>query len=83
MNIESSILAFLISACCLAYSPVARADAETIHTYSKSRAHEIDNAIAVDLSKLSPLVPPGYAIIPAANLGLGGFDQGIVVIANF
>jgi hypothetical protein len=32
---------------------------------------------------LTPLLPEGYALAPAAMLGLGGWDEGVVVIFNF
>src|SRR5262249_16778519 len=39
--------------------------------------------IAVSASKLLPLLPPGYTLVPAASLGFGRPDQGLVAIANF
>lgn len=60
-----------------------RADAELLHTYGNSLGQEVVNVIAVSASKLLPLLPAGYNLVPAASVGFGGPDQGIVVIANF
>ncbi|SEF78177.1 hypothetical protein SAMN05216334_10941 [Nitrosomonas ureae] len=61
----------------------ARADVELVHTYGNSLGQEVVNIIAVSASRLLPLLPAGYNLIPAASVGFGGPDQGIVVIANF
>ena len=61
----------------------AMAEVRTLHTYGNSQGHEIINVIAVDLAKLSSIVPPGYTIVPAAAVGFGGQTQGVVAIANF
>jgi hypothetical protein len=61
----------------------ARADAKVLHTYGSSLGQEVVNVIAVDESKLLPLLPAGYNIVPAESVGFGGPDQGIVAIANF
>jgi hypothetical protein len=66
-----------------AQSLVARSNAKVIHAYGNSLGYEVDNVIAVSASKLTPLLPAGYTIVPAASLGFGRPDQGIVVIANF
>jgi hypothetical protein len=65
-----------------AQAHVARADVRTLHTYGNSRGHEIINVIAVDAFKLRPLLPHGYVMVPAASVGFGGPDQGVVVIAT-
>ncbi len=83
MTMKHSILAFLISACCLAHSPVARADPQVLHTYGNSFGYEVDQGIAIDMAKLRPLVPSSYTMVPASTLGFGGSDQGLLVIANF
>jgi hypothetical protein len=62
---------------------VDRANAEVLHTYGNSLGHEVANVIAVSASKLLPLVPPEYTILPASSLLFGRPDQGIVTIANF
>jgi hypothetical protein len=62
---------------------VDRANAQVLHTYGNSLGHEVVNVIAVSASKLRPLVPPEYTILPASNLMFGSPDQGIVTIANF
>jgi hypothetical protein len=62
---------------------VDRAKAEVLHTYGNTMGHEVANVIAVSASKLLPLVPPEYTIIPASSLLFGRPDQGIVTIANF
>jgi hypothetical protein len=75
-----NVSVFLILAICVA--PV-HAAVDILHTYSVSQAHEIDNLIAVDASKLAGLLPPGYVMVPASALGVGGTNQGIVLIDNF
>lgn len=54
-----------------------------LHTYQTSFAAEMANTIPVPTEKLSPLIPAEYQLVPAAAFGLGSWDQGIVVIANF
>jgi hypothetical protein len=54
-----------------------------LHTYGTESATEVINTIPVSAANLVPLLPDGYELIPAAALGLGGWDQGIVVIVNF
>lgn len=63
--------------------PPDHAGVDVLHTYAVSQAHEIDNLIAVDASKLSGLLPSGYTMVPASALGVGGTNQGIVLIVNF
>jgi hypothetical protein len=56
----------------------------TTHTYSDSLGQEVDNLVAVDASRLQPLLPPGYVIVPASNFfGVGRANQGVVAIVNF
>src|ERR1700730_4667881 len=62
---------------------VDRANAQVLHTYGNSLGHEVVSVITVSASKLRPLVPPEYTILPASNLMFGSPDQGIVTIANF
>jgi hypothetical protein len=59
------------------------ASAEVLHTYGYPSGHEVVNLIAVNTSKLLPLIPDGYHIVPATSLGVGGGDQGIVAITSF
>lgn len=59
------------------------AEAETIHTYQIGPGTEIANTIPIRADKLRPLLPDDYELVPAAALGLGGWNQGIVVIVNF
>lgn len=61
----------------------AWADVELLHTYGNSLGQEVTNVIAVQASKLLPLLPPEYNLVPASSVGFGAPDQGIVVIANF
>jgi hypothetical protein len=61
-------------------SPPHRVD---VARYESSVGQEFANTVAVSLSKLQPLVPPGYVILPASVLGFGGPDQGIVAITNY
>lgn len=65
------------------HSIAARAEVELLHTYGNSLGQEVINVIAIDSSKLISLLPAGYALVPAASVGFGRSDQGIVVIANF
>jgi hypothetical protein len=67
----------------MAQAPPARAETKLIHTYPTAAATEVVNAIPVSAAKLVSLLPDGYEPVPAAVLGLGGWDQGIVVIVNF
>ena len=54
-----------------------------LHTYETSFAVEAANTIPVSAAKLLPLLPAEYQFVPAAALGIGGWDQGIVVVANY
>src|SRR5262245_61437018 len=54
-----------------------------LHTYETSFAVEVANTIPVSAAKLLPLLPAEYQFVPAAALGIGGWDQGIVVVANY
>jgi hypothetical protein len=58
-------------------------DPVVVHTYGTGFAAEVANTIPVSAAKLAPLLPDGYELAPAAALGLGGSDQGLVVIFNF
>jgi hypothetical protein len=66
----------------LAVGLASRANADLLHTYGASLGQEVSNLVAVSMSKLLPLLPSGYTIVPASTLSLGRPDQGIVVIAN-
>jgi hypothetical protein len=59
------------------------ATTDLLHTYSNSLGHEVAHLIPISASKLLPLLPAGYDIVPAAALGLGSPSDGVVVIANF
>jgi hypothetical protein len=61
----------------------AAARVRLVHTYGNSSGVEIANLIAIDATKLTALLPAGYQALPAAAVGLGGADQGVLVIANF
>lgn len=54
-----------------------------LHTYGTAFAVEVANTIPVSAAKLTPLLPEGYEVTPASTLGLGGDDEGLVVIFNF
>lgn len=58
-------------------------DVVLLHTYDTSLASEVANAIPVSAARLLPLLPDEYDLIPAAAFGIGGADEGIVVIVNF
>lgn len=66
-----------------AEAPPARAETKLIHTYPTASAKEVVNTIPVSAANLVPLLPDDYQLVPAAALGVGGWDQGIVVIVNF
>jgi hypothetical protein len=57
--------------------------AVVLHTYDTSLATEVANAIPVEAERLWPLLPAEYDLIPAAAVGLGEWDQGVVAIVNF
>jgi hypothetical protein len=57
--------------------------AVVLHTYETEFGTEVINTIPVGAANLVPLLPGGYQLVPAAALGLGGWDQGIVAIVNF
>jgi hypothetical protein len=59
------------------------APVKLLHTYQTSSAAEVANTIPVSADKLLSLLPDEYEFVPAAAVGLGRWDQGIVVIANF
>jgi hypothetical protein len=68
------------------YSPradAARRDVQILHTYETTDAWEVTSAIAVSADKLTPLLPPGYVMVPASAIGFGNPDQGIVILVNF
>src|SRR3954447_6132663 len=66
----------------LVTSPQAHATT-ILHTYSRSLGWEVANLIEVDASRLLPLLPTGYDMTPAAALGVGGPDKGILVINSY
>ena len=82
LRLTKKLAACVVTGTLLGLSPPALAEVETVHTYGSSLGQEVDNLIAVSASKLSPMLPAGYNIVPASVLGLGGSDQGLVVIAN-
>jgi len=69
--------------CVVGHSATARADVELLHTYGNSLGQDVVNVIAISASKLLPLLPAGYNLVPAASIGFGRPDQGIVAIENF
>ena len=81
-RLTRKIAAVVAAVTLLGLSSVVLAEVETLHTYDSSLGHEVTNVIAVSLSKLTPMLPAGYAAVPASLLGFGGTDQGLVVIAN-
>jgi hypothetical protein len=64
-------------------APNGFAPFKLVHTFQTSFAAEVANTIPVSADKLLPLLPAEYQLVPAAALGIGGPDQGIVVIANY
>jgi len=73
----------LVAVAALVGASAAHARVDVLHTYAHSLAHEVDTAIAVDAAKVAARLPAGYVLVPASALGVGGPDQGIVVIVNF
>jgi len=69
--------------CLLGQSTVAHAEADALHTYGNSLGQEVISVIAIDAAKLRPLVPASYDLVPAAAVGFGRADQGILVVGNF
>jgi hypothetical protein len=63
--------------------PSGFAPFKLVHTFETSSAAEVANTIPVSAAKLLALLPAGYQLVPAAALGIGGPDLGIVVIANY
>jgi hypothetical protein len=82
--LKRDLIGYIAALGVLIVSPDSRANAEPLHTYRSSLGQEVANVIAVSMSKLFPLVPAGYTIIPASSVGLGFGtpDQGLIVIAN-
>jgi uncharacterized protein YjbI with pentapeptide repeats/CubicO group peptidase (beta-lactamase class C family) len=78
-----SLVAIPIPALSAIAGPIQSQSATVLHTYRKSTAMEVINAIPVDFHKVLPLLPQEYDFLPAAAVGLGGADQALVVIANF
>lgn len=64
-------------------SLLASANAEILHTYHNSLGQEATSLIPADATKLLPLLPAGYSVVPAAALGIGDQSDGIVALANF
>ena len=72
-----------VAALAIAGALTVPARAQVLHTYSNSTGHEVVNVVAVDMSKVRPLVPAEYTIVPASAVLFGRPDQGLVTIANF
>lgn len=82
--VEKAFVGFVVTLYLLCVTAsAARADVEILHTYGSSLGHEVANVIAVNASKLRPLLPEGYTLTSASSVGFGGDDQGVIVIANF
>lgn len=54
-----------------------------LHTYATRDAMEVVSGIVLDASKLAVFLPAGYTVRPASELGFGGSNEGIVVMAQF
>jgi hypothetical protein len=74
---------FAAAACVIGYATAARGEAEVLHTYGNSLGQEVISVIAVDASRLQPLLPVGYTPVPASAVGFGNSGQGVVVVGNF
>jgi hypothetical protein len=75
------LLVALIASAANASPPQAKV--RTLHTYQTGFATEVAHTTPVPAANLTPLLPEGYVLAPAALLGLGGWDEGVVVIFNF
>jgi hypothetical protein len=75
--------ACVVVACLIGHSTAARSEVEVLHTYGNSLGQEVISVVAVDASKLRPLLPSGYQLVPASSVGFGQADQGVVVVGNF
>lgn len=81
--IKKGLVGYMTALGLLVLSHESQADVKVLHTYGISLGQEVDNLIPVNASKLLPLLPAGYEIVPASSFGIGREDQGIVVIVNF
>jgi hypothetical protein len=81
--LKKALVGYMAALGLLVQGPESQADVKVLHTYGISLGQEVDNLIPVSAAKLLPLLPAGYDIVPATSLGIGGPDQGIVVIVNF
>jgi hypothetical protein len=81
--IKKGLIGYMAALGLFVLSHGAQADVRVLHTYGISLGQEVDNLIPVSASKLLPLLPAGYEIVPASSFGIGREDQGIVVIVNF
>jgi hypothetical protein len=81
--IKKGLVGYMAALGLLVLSHESQADVKVLHTYGISLGQEVDNLIPVSASKLLPLLPAGYEIVPASSFGIGREDQGIVVIVNF
>jgi hypothetical protein len=74
-----------LTAVCLlgGFGASANAGAVLLHTYANSLGFEVTPLVAVGGARLAPLLPAGYGMVPATAFGVGGADQGLVVMVNF
>jgi hypothetical protein len=80
-RIAVQVLAVLYLIC--GWSAQANAGAMLLHTYANFLGLEVTPLVAVGSAKLTPLLPSGYSMVPAAAFGVGGSDQGLVAMVNF
>lgn len=62
--------------------PATTPGVQVLHNYRMSFATEMANAIRVNKAKLVPLLPKGYEPVPASDVGVGGENDGVLVIVN-
>ena len=79
----SKPLGFAVAAGLISQGTAARSETQVLHTYGNTLGQEVISVIAVDASKLQPLLPAGYEPVPASTVGFGQAGQGIVTIGNF
>lgn len=77
------IVGFLAWFASAANAQPPQAKVRVLHTYQTGFATEVAHTTPVPATTLTPLLPEGYVLAPAALQGLGGWDEGVVVIFNF
>lgn len=77
------IAALVVALASAANAASPQGEIRVLHTYHTRFATEVAHTTPVPAANLAPLLPDGYELAPVALLGLGGWDEGLVVIFNF